>query len=107
MEADFARFYRLDLRRALWGPGPVGVRRLLVLVRQLPAESATVRAVTHGWTFEADVAALTAELVDLVARAHGVKKDPLRVPRPWRPAAAAVKPRAVSAAALMAKLREG
>lgn len=39
VEADFLRFYRLDLRRALWVDG-VGCRRVWDLISGLPAGSA-------------------------------------------------------------------
>lgn len=45
IEADFVRYYRTDLRDALWGPEPIGVRRLRALVMNLPLESAFGRGV--------------------------------------------------------------
>lgn len=39
LEADFLLSYGIDLRRALWGPDLIGVRRLWSLVRGLPADS--------------------------------------------------------------------
>jgi hypothetical protein len=45
VEADFRRFYRLDLREACWGPEALGVRHLHSLVRNLPADSALAYAV--------------------------------------------------------------
>ena len=41
LEADFQAVYRLDLRSALWGPEPVGCRRLWALVECLPAGAVT------------------------------------------------------------------
>jgi len=44
LEADFQAVYRIDLRSALWGPEPVGCRRLLALVECLPAGAVTLLA---------------------------------------------------------------
>lgn len=44
LEADFRRFYRLDLRECLWGREWLGCRRLWALMAALPAESAFQRA---------------------------------------------------------------
>lgn len=68
----------------------MGVRRLRVLVEQLPAESGLVRAETKGWTTADELAALQAELLDVVQRAvraaggdkTAAKAKPLKVPRP-------------------------
>lgn len=49
MEADLARYYRIDLGD-LWRGG-LTPRRLAVLLRHLPADSATATAVGgDGWT---------------------------------------------------------
>lgn len=45
VEADLARYYHTDLPDGLWGDRPMTVRRLGVLLRSLPADSATARAV--------------------------------------------------------------
>ena len=42
LEADFQSVYGLDLRAVLWGPDPVGCRRLLGLVECLPAGAVTL-----------------------------------------------------------------
>jgi hypothetical protein len=49
VEADLQRFYQVDYRtRWTAGPGRLTLRRLMVLVRHLPAESATVQALNGG-----------------------------------------------------------
>lgn len=56
VEADLARYYQLDWRDRWRTDGAgrplLGLRRLAVLVRHLPSDSATVTAVTgeEGWT---------------------------------------------------------
>lgn len=46
MEADFLSVYNLDLRAALWGERRIGSRRLLALLKGLPATAATYRVVS-------------------------------------------------------------
>jgi len=46
LEADFLRFYAVDLRAVLWGEHAWGVRRLVALVRGLPADSAFASAIS-------------------------------------------------------------
>lgn len=87
--------YALDLRDALWGENPIGVRRLNALVSSLPADSATVRALdpNGGWTQEHE---LLASIVDFIGMSNHLflsanvsDKDrkllpkPSRFPRPW------------------------
>ncbi len=68
----------------------MGVRRLRVLVEQLPAGSAAVQVATKGWTNQDEMAALTVEMLDVVQRAvraaagdkTAAKQKPLRLPRP-------------------------
>lgn len=80
----------MDLRDALWGDEPFGVRRLIALVGNLPRDSATARQLDtlDGWTQEHE---LLATIVDMMGEntrvalaAAGVKKlpDPVRFPRP-------------------------
>jgi hypothetical protein len=45
VEADLQRFYGINTAQACWGVDEVGARRLLVLIRGLPYESALARAV--------------------------------------------------------------
>lgn len=66
------------------------MRRLRVLVEQLPAESGLVRSQTQGWTTADELAAAHLEQTNGVYRAvralggdkSAVKEKPLRVPRP-------------------------
>ena len=95
LEADFRREYQLDLKRALWGPGRLGVRELASLVTGLPIDCALHRAVDPdgvgaGWSTREELAATIAELVDqsnrLFVMAHqkkGAKKPkPIQITRP-------------------------
>lgn len=93
VEADFARFYGLDLPGLLWGPEPVTYRRLAVLVRGIPAESAlgvSAGGYRPGWGATEELLALLAELVDLgnrtFYRVHSKRgaqqPKPLKIPRP-------------------------
>lgn len=95
VEADFAAVYAIDLRDALWGENPVGVRRLNALVSALPADSATVRSVdpNDGWSQEDELLASIFDVVGmgnhLFLSANVQEKDrkllpkPARFPRPW------------------------
>lgn len=97
LEADFARFYSIDLPTAMWGSAPITVRRFRNLVVALPRESATVRAlVPHpDWGMREELLAGIAELVDQGNRwfysAHksssAADPEPVRIRRPWDPAA--------------------
>lgn len=81
--------YGLDLREALWGTEPIGVRRLVSLVSSLPITSATAQALdpNEGWSQEDE---LLASIVDMIGvntqvliQANGGKgKEPMRFPRP-------------------------
>ena len=95
MEADLQRYYQLDARQALEGPNALGARRALVLIKGLPADSATALSYTEGmaWTGDTELAALQAELmhtlIRITASAAGAKKQQLpkelRIPRPYDP----------------------
>lgn len=106
VEADFARFYGLDLSAILWGPEPVTYRRLAVLVRGIPWESALGFSTGNyrpGWGPTEELLAVLAELVDagnrLFFRVHAKRgasqpkpieitrpPDPNEVPKQRRPA---------------------
>ncbi len=86
--------YNGDLRAALWGPTPIGVRRLAVLVRGLPTRSAFAREVESDgqeWGATEELLATLVELVDMNNRLlyataplkHKRMWDPLRIPRPY------------------------
>lgn len=96
VEADFARFYGLDLPGLLWGPEPVTYRRLSVLVRGIPAESAlgvSTGGYRPGWGATEELLALLAELVDAgnrtFFRVHSKRgaqqPKPLEITRPPDP----------------------
>lgn len=49
IESDLSRYHHLDIKE--WHQGRMSSRRLLTLVKHLPAESATKTAARHGdWT---------------------------------------------------------
>lgn len=95
VEADFQSHYGLDLRRALWGAEPLGVRRLLSLIRGLPPRGAVARTATNGrdWGTTEELLAAVVELTDLTNRlvyqafsGKGAKKwKPVVVSRPTDP----------------------
>lgn len=93
VEADFQSHYGLDLREVLWGKTAAGVRRILALVRGLPARSATARTISaagRDWSSTEELLASLIEMTDLTNRLlHGAftKKGtqswkPIRVTRP-------------------------
>lgn len=94
VEADFQAHYGVDLRDALWGPRPVGVRRLLSLINGLPLRGAVHReAATDGrdWGTVEELLATVVELLDFGNRirfASGARQgtkiwDPIEVRRPY------------------------
>lgn len=100
-----ARYYGLDLRDCCYGAHPLGARRLLVLVRHLPAEAASRDPIE--WTVERELAASGIETTfEIVRVLHGVMRmwaddksrkrivipAPLRVPRPHERSAPEAKP---------------
>jgi len=98
IEADFQRFYGLDLGEACWGDNHVGVRRLMALIRGLPPESTLSRVTGDWWTEGHELTASLVELTHAVAQASQLsaqtgwaqvagkkqfpKPDPLKIPRP-------------------------
>jgi hypothetical protein len=72
IEADLLRFYQIDLLD--FYRGTLSARRLGVLVRQLPAESATVRAINDGQPPLSRVEQFIADLWSLWAK----KDHPVR-----------------------------
>lgn len=91
LEADFTRYYQTDLPAAIWGPNPISARRLGVLLRGLPPDSALGRELTphSGWGNVEELLAATIERIDYGNRIlHGAyceqpHPDPVKVPRPW------------------------
>lgn len=79
MEADLARWYHIDYRDR-WR-GDLTLRRLYVLLRHLPAESAVMAVMRAGrshWSIEAQL------LDDLRISLTGSKERPSK-PHPQRP----------------------
>lgn len=87
--------YALDLRDALWGENPVGVRRLNALVSALPVSSATARSADPdvGWSQEDELLASIFDVLGLsnhlflsanvTDRDRKLLPGPTRFPRPW------------------------
>lgn len=98
IEADFARYYHLDLTDACFGHGQVGARKLWNLIRQLPADGAVGRVENPRWFWwrpEHEYVAATTELLAGVLQSselhrkavYGKKFRPVQPPeleRPWR-----------------------
>lgn len=95
LEADFLRFYAADLPAAIWGPAPMSARKIAVLVKGLPPDSAIARALNPslGWGTTEELLAVLTEQVDLSNRlflkAHsregsGDPKPFITIRRPWQ-----------------------
>lgn len=98
LEADFARYYHLELPELVFGPNQrVPLRRLSVLITHLPADSAFLRFVADEleplpapWSTGDHLLALVAELIDktnrileaVYTKAGSKAPKPLRIPRP-------------------------
>lgn len=88
-EADFARYYGLNLGDEVFGDRS-NVRRLLVLIAELPEDAATNRTQNRVWTTALELQATTADLIGLVlhaymsthAKKHAQIPPPIRIPRP-------------------------
>lgn len=89
VEADFSRYYTMDLRDVCWGSGRIGVRRISALVGSLPRDSATVRALDPygsgaGWSNSEELLASIIEVIDhgnrLLFAVH--KQKSAKVPKP-------------------------
>jgi hypothetical protein len=95
LEADFQRFYGLDLGAACYGPRHLGARRLRALIAHLPPESAMARVMGWWWTDQHEMAAQLIELTYVgaqaavasvnVASAKKWKPQPVKYPRPSMP----------------------
>jgi hypothetical protein len=94
VEADFQSHYGIDLRDALWGPRPIGVRRLLSLINGLPIRGAMHREISsdgRDWSSIEELLATVIELLDFGNRmrfAASVKQgteiwEPIEVRRPY------------------------
>lgn len=92
LEADWVRYYGRDLASDLYGPEPMGVRRLLSLTRWLPPEAALWRSTGQAWDTHTELQATTVEMLDALLRAYlqvhskkGAKQpQPVEIPRPWK-----------------------
>jgi hypothetical protein len=95
LEAALQSEYGIDLRRALWGPRPLGVRRLWSLVRHLPPGNALDRALDPdgygaGWGTSQELQAQLVEIVHALYCAFvqanfkltGPPPKPVHIPRP-------------------------
>lgn len=98
VEADFQRYYRLDIRQ----PCNRGARRMLVLLRGLPEDAAVWR--DNIWTLRDEVLAKTLEATDYwgrnIAGALGIKdagkqQPPVMVSSDARAAATAPPPKRI------------
>ena len=91
IEADWLRYYGRTLSADLYGPTPLGFRRIVGLLTWLPAEAALWRSMKVSWTEDRELAAIQIELLDSLRRTYiaaNSKKgarmpDPIRIPRPW------------------------
>lgn len=96
LEADFARYYQLDLAEAVYGPEPISFRRLDVLTCGLPLESRIARELgapkPGEWDTVDELLAANVEILgdfrNLFVLANRDPKQPrpklpeVRVPRP-------------------------
>ncbi|MEO6629217.1 MAG: hypothetical protein ABIP03_11695 [Aquihabitans sp.] len=81
IEADFLRYYRLDLGAACWGDNHIGLKRIWTLIHALPPESALARSMGWSWT---DALELAAMAVEVKVNGYRDKSDPMfRYPRPY------------------------
>lgn len=103
LEADFARYYQLDLPAAVWGDPPMSARRLATLTAELPPDSATARAaggVPAGWGTAEELLATLVEVTHagnaMFHRVHSEKgarpMEPVRIPRPYDAGNGAARP---------------
>lgn len=93
LEADFTRYYQIDLPAALWGTEPISARRIRSLVRSLPRDSALARELNpdphEGWGNVEELLATTIELVDMGNRilhlgfCEAPHPEPVKIRRPW------------------------
>lgn len=100
VEADFARYYHADLTDVCFGGGQVGARKVLNLIRHLPADGAVGRVENPEWWWwrpEHEYLAVTTEFV--VAGVESSERHraavfgkkfrqvvPPELARPWRKA---------------------
>lgn len=106
LEADFRRYYLIDLPVALWGPEPITARKFRSYLLALPLESALLtqaRPERIGWGNAEELLATLVELshatwrvlVTVYSEKGASVPEPLRVPRPGQlnePAAVTASP---------------
>lgn len=94
LEADFCRYYSIDLPRSIWSDDPpLSGRKLAVLIAGLPADSKFVRDLSppHRWGNTEELLAALVEhtsatnaLLFNINRPKGASlQKPIHVPRPW------------------------
>ena len=95
LEADFQHHYGIVLRDALYGPDPIGGRRLWSLIKGLPPRSALHRSHdVEGWSW-GNVEELLAGIFErldaanyMYLKAHSKEgsqlPEPVAIPRPGR-----------------------
>lgn len=110
IDADFARYYGMDLAAACFGPDHVGLRRLRGLIGGLPTTSSLARSLGWAWSDHNEMTAVLIELAhDQAASARAMvmalsgkkwsgPKEPLRWPRPSIALASAATTTAATAA---------
>jgi len=73
LEADFLRYYNIDLSEALYGDNPISGRRILNLWKSLPEDSAISRKVDPRgafqtrWTTTDHMLAFLSEQIDILS----------------------------------------
>lgn len=93
IEADFRRFYQLDLPAAIFGANPVSARQFGSLVQALPVDSALARALDpdhQEWRNTEELLAILAEVSHATYRLlwavntkpNTPRPEPLEIPRP-------------------------
>lgn len=105
LDADFQRYYALDLGAVCFGPDHAGLRRIHALIVSLPPDSALARSMGWAWDDEREMTATLIELVHdqassaraMVNALSGKRKwngppKPLRWPRPAVPTPRAPRP---------------
>ena len=85
------------MRDDLYGPDPLGARRVVALFEHLPPDAAVWRDMGVSWTTEMELQALGIEMLDAFRRTYiianskkGAKQpEPIRIPRPYEKTAPA------------------
>lgn len=96
LEGDWSIHHRRDLVADVFGPSPLGVRKLRVYIEALPQSSATARAMRWAWSEADEQGATQVELLGDLARTsrqlvamqtkdgrYDPKGQAVTWPRPW------------------------